>query len=130
MSRDPRVDDYLAPLPAWQRDKFIEVRDLLHEADPAIEETIKRSVQPYFVLNGNVAAFLAAKDWVTIFLYDPLIDDPHGIITAGQSNSTGRQISLRENDPVSSAALLSMFRQIVEHNRSGGWRKLQLDKVE
>ena len=93
--RDPRVDDYLAPLPAWQREKFLEVRDLLHEADPEIDETIKRSVQPYFVLNGNVAAFLAAKDHVTVFLYDPLIDDPDGIITAGHGNSTGRQISLR-----------------------------------
>lgn len=123
--RDPRVDDYLAPLPAWQRDKFLEVRDLLHEADPEIEETIKRSVQPYFVLNGNVAAFLAAKEWVTLFLYDPLIDDPDGIITAGHGNSTGRQVSLREPDPVPGDALLRMFRQIIEHNRAGGWRKLQ-----
>ena len=124
MSRDPRVDDYLAPLPAWQREKFLEVRDVLHEADPEIKETTKRSVQPYFVLEGNVAAFLAAKDWVTIFLYDPLIDDPAGIITSGHDNSTGRQISLRENDPVPRTPLLQMFRQIVEHNRAGGWRKL------
>jgi hypothetical protein len=37
---------------------------------PDVEETIKRSVQPYFVLEGNVAALLSAKDHVTIFLYD------------------------------------------------------------
>lgn len=118
------MDYYLAPLPAWQREKFQEVRELLHEADPEIEETIKRSVQPYFVLEGNVAAFLAAKDHVTVFLYDPLVDDPAGIITAGQRNSTGRQISLREGDVVPREPLLAMFRQIVEHNRAGGWRKL------
>ena len=53
-ARDPRVDDYLAPLPAWQREMFLAVRDLLHEADPQIEETIKRSVQPYG--EGFVAA--------------------------------------------------------------------------
>jgi len=122
--KDSRVDDYLAPLPAWQRQKFLEVRDLLHEADPDMEETIKRSVQPYFVLNGNVAAFLAAKDHVTVFLYDPLIDDPDGIITAGHGNSTGRQISLREADAVPREPLLAMFRQIIKHNRAGGWRKL------
>src|SRR3954469_2911557 len=96
--RDARVDDYLARLPVWQRDIFLDVRELLHEADPDIEETIKRSVQPYFVLNENVAAFLAAKDWVTIFLYDPLVDDPAGIITAGHGNSTGRQISIRQGE--------------------------------
>jgi hypothetical protein len=93
--RDPRVDAYLAPLPDWQGELFAQVRDLLHEADPAIEETIKRTVQPYFVLDGNVCAFLAAKDHVTIFLYDPLVDDPDGIISAGHGNSTGRPISLR-----------------------------------
>src|SRR6185436_11215262 len=48
--RDPRVDDYIARLPDWQRTICRRVRDLLHEADPEIEETIKRSVQPYFVL--------------------------------------------------------------------------------
>jgi len=122
--RDPRVDEYLAPLPAWQRAKFQEVRGLLHEADADIQETIKRSVQPYFVLDGNVAAFLAAKDHVTLFLYDPLVDDPAQIITAGQNNATGRQISLREGDGVPREQLVAMFRQIIEHNRAGGWRKL------
>ena len=122
-ARDPRVDAYFAPLPAWQPDLFVEVRDVLHEADPGIEETIKRSVQPYFVLRGNVAAFLAAKDHATVFLYDPLVDDPAGIITAGHGNSTGRQISLHQGEVINKPALLRMFRQIIEHNRAGGWRK-------
>ena len=123
--RDPRVDDYLAPLPGWQRELFQEVRDVLHEADPDIEETIKRTVQPYFVLDGNVAAFLAAKDHVTVFVYDPLVDDPDRIVTAGHGNATGRQISLRQGDAVPRAALVTMLRQIIAHNRAGGWRKLQ-----
>jgi hypothetical protein len=125
VTRDRRVDDYLARLPAWQRDIFLVVRDLLHQADPQMPETIKRSVQPYFVLDGNVAAFLAAKDWATVFLYDPLIDDPHGVITGGGGNSTGRQVSIREGQDVPRAPLLAIFRQIVAHNRAGGWRKLQ-----
>ena len=129
-ARDPRVDDYLAPLPAWQREMFLQVRDLLHETDPQIEETIKRSVQPYFVLDGNVAAFLAAKDHVTVFLYDPLVDDPDGIISAGHGNSTGRQISLRKGETLNKPALLRMFRQIVEHNRAGGWRRLQRSRAD
>ena len=124
-ARDPRVDAYLDPLPDWQRRTFEEVRELLHEADPGIEETIKRTVQPYFVLDGNVAAFLAAKDHINVFLYDPLVDDPAGIITHGHGNATGRQISIREGDALNRPALLAMFRQIVEHNRAGGWRRLQ-----
>ena len=122
--KDPRVDAYIDPLPKWQQRICREVRDLVHEADPELTETIKRTVQPYFVLDGNVAALLAAKDHVNVFLYDPLVDDPDGIITHGHGNATGRQISIREGEPINRPALLSIFRQIIAHNRAGGWRKL------
>ena len=55
---DPRVDDYIDGLPDWQQAVCREVRALVHAADPEVEETIKRSVQPYFVLQGNVCALL------------------------------------------------------------------------
>jgi hypothetical protein len=122
---DPRVDEYIDALPAWQQAICREVRDLVHAADPDVEETIKRSVQPYFVLEGNVAALLAARDHVNVFLYDPLVTDPEGIITAGHGNQTGRQISIRQGEPINKRALTAIFREIVAHNRAGGWRKLQ-----
>jgi hypothetical protein len=123
-ARDPRVDAYIDALPAWQRDLFARLRDLIHQADPDIEETIKRSVQPYFVLSGNVAAFLAAKDHVTVFLYDPIAPDPEGIVTAGHDNKTGRQISYRQGEPIKEVAFVDLIRAIATNNRNGGWRKL------
>jgi hypothetical protein len=122
---DPRVDAYIDALPAWQQAICREVRATVHEADPDLEETIKRRVQPYFVLNGNVAALLAAKDHVNVFLYDPSVDDPQGIITHGHGNATGRQISIRQGEPINRPALLDLFRQIIANNRAGGWRKLR-----
>jgi hypothetical protein len=123
---DPRVDAYLAGLPEWQRTTFSRVRDLVHAADPDVEETIKRTVQPYFVLDGNVCAFLAAKDHVNIFLYDgALVPDPEGIITAGHDNKTARTVSFRRDEEINEPALLAMFRQIIANNRAGGWRKLK-----
>ena len=122
---DPRVDAYIDALPAWQREICQEVRELVHAADADVEETIKRTVQPYFVLQGNIAALLATKDHVNVFLYDPLIDDPHGIITHGHQNQSGRQIMIFEGEAINRSALLAIFRQIVEHNRAGGWRKLK-----
>ena len=53
---DSRVDAYIDALPPWQGEICQEVRELVHTADPEVEETIKRSVQPYFVLQGNIAA--------------------------------------------------------------------------
>ena len=81
--KDPRVDAYIDALPEWQQAICREVRDLVHAADPEVTETIKRTVQPYFVLQGNICALLAAKDHVNVFLYDgAIVPDPEGIITA------------------------------------------------
>lgn len=53
---DSRVDDYVDALPEWQQAICREVRELVHAADPEVEETIKRRVQPNFVLEGNVCS--------------------------------------------------------------------------
>lgn len=123
---DKRVDDYIAPLPDWQQAICRELRDLIHAADPEITETIKRTVQPYFVLDGNVCALLAAKDHVNLFLYDGgIVPDPEGIITAGHENKTARMISFHRGDSINASALTTMLQQIVANNRAGGWRKLK-----
>jgi hypothetical protein len=126
MHTEPRIDDYIDALPAWQQDICREVRRLVHAADPEVQETIKRTVQPYFVLQGNVCALLAAKKHVSVFLYDgAIVPDPEGIITAGHDNKTGRQISIRDAADINGPALQAMFAQIIANNRAGGWRRLK-----
>jgi hypothetical protein len=123
---DPRVDAYIDALPAWQQEICREVRDLVHAADPEIVETIKYTNRPYFVLEGNVCALLAAKDHVNVFLYDgAIVPDPEGIITGGHGNKTARQIAIREGETINAPALTAMLRQIIANNRAGGWRKLK-----
>ena len=118
--RDPRVDDYINPLPLWQQKLCRQLRDLVHAADPEIAETIKRTVQPYFVLEGNACALLAAKDHVNLFLYDRAsVPDPEGIITGGHTNKAARMISFYEGDTINAPAL-TMLRQIIANNRARG----------
>ena len=125
IQRDPRVDDYISELPGWQRDICQRLRHLVHAADPEVAETIKRTVQPYFVLHGNVCALLAAKDHVNLFLYDGgIVPDPEGIITGGHDNKTARTISFRQGEKINVRALTAILRQIIANNRAGGWRKL------
>jgi hypothetical protein len=126
---DPRVDDYIRALPAWQQRICEQVRALAHEADADLEETIKRSVQPYFVLEGNVAALLAAKTHVNVFLYDPIVPDPDGIITGGHGNQTARCVAVHEGEEVPAAPLLAMLRAIIANNRAGGWRAIKAGRV-
>lgn len=125
-AKDPRVDTYIDALPAWQQDICHQVRDIVHAADPEVVETIKRTVQPYFVLDGNVCALLAAKTHVNIFLYDGgIVPDPEGIITGGHDNKTARMISIHEHEPINVPALTRLLQHIIANNRAGGWRKIK-----
>lgn len=127
--RDPRVDAYIDALPDWQQAICERARDLVHEADPEVEETIKRTVQPYFVLKGNICALQGTKSYVNVFLYDGgIVPDPDGIVTAGHGNETGRLISIHDVKDINEKALLAYFRQIVANNRAGGWRKLKKER--
>jgi hypothetical protein len=124
--RDSRVDAYIDALPGWQQEICNQVRELVHSADPDVEETIKRTVQPYFVLNGNICALQAARDHVNVFLYDGgIVPDPAGIITGGHDNKTARTVAIREGETIRVRALRTMFKQIIANNRAGGWRKLK-----
>ena len=123
---DPRVDAYIDALPGWQRAICREVRDLVHAADPEVTETIKRTSRPYFVLQGNICALLAAKDHVNVFLYDgAIVADPEAIITAGHGNKTARTVAVRQGETVHAASLTAMVKQIIANNRAGGWRTLK-----
>ena len=91
-----------------------------------VVETVKRHVRPYFVLQGNICALLAAKDHVNVFLYDgAIVPDPEHIITAGHDNKTARTVAIRPGERVNSRALGAMFAQIIADNRAGGWRSLK-----
>jgi len=124
--KDPRVDAYLDGLADWQQSICREVRELAHAADPEVVETIKRTDRPYFTLQGNICALLAAKDHVNVFLYDgAIVPDPEHIITAGHDNKTARTVAFRPGEQINAPALAAMFAQIIANNRAGGWRKLK-----
>ena len=119
------MDAYIEALPEWQRSVCRQVRDLVHAADPEVVETIKRTRQPYFVLDGNICALLATRDHVNVFLYDGgIVDDPEGIITGGHDNATARTVAIYEDQPVNAPALGAMLARIIANNRAGGWRAI------
>lgn len=101
------------------------MRRLVHQADPAVEEVIKRRVQPYFVLEGNICALLGTKNHLNLFIYDPIAPDPHGLINQGHGNATARGIQVPPGRHLDEAALLELFQAVIANNRAGGWRKVQ-----
>ncbi|MFE9789889.1 DUF1801 domain-containing protein [Nocardia salmonicida] len=128
---DPRVDAYIDALPVWQQGICRQVRELVHAADPAVTETVKRRIQPYFVLDGNICALLAAETHVNIFLYDgAIVPDPDHIITGGHDNKTARTVAVYEGQALNERALSTMLKQIIADNRAGGWRRIKKERGE
>ena len=68
---------------------------------------------------------MATKDHINLFLYDPTVPDPEGIINQGEGNKTARAIQIYRGERINSTALLRMLRTIVSNNRQGGWRQMQ-----
>jgi uncharacterized protein YdeI (YjbR/CyaY-like superfamily) len=59
LSRDPRIDDYIAKVAPFARPILEHVRERVHAAVPEAEETIKWSA-PGFTLNGKILLMMAA----------------------------------------------------------------------
>jgi hypothetical protein len=120
-----KVDEYIESLPDWQQIICTRVRKLIHQADSGIQEEIKFKNRPYFTLQGNVCALLAAKDHVNVFIYDPIAPDPFGIINQGHGNATARSIQIYKGDPINGKAFVELIKAIVKNNRAGGWRMIK-----
>ena len=84
---NPRVGAYIDALPQWQQAICREVLRLVHAVDPEVEETIKRTTQPCFVLaDGGI------------------VPDPDAIITAGHGNTTARIVAFQQGEAVTAPA--------------------------
>ena len=125
MHSNSEIDKYIDSLPDWQQTICSTVRAWIHAADPSIEEQIKFTDRPYFYHKGNVAALLAAKNHVNVFIYDPIASDPKGIINQGTNNATARSIQVSKEQSIDKAAFIELIQEVVANNEAGGWRKLK-----
>ena len=72
MSRDPRVDAYIASRNDFAKPILEHLRDLIHDHAPAVEETIKWSM-PFFTYKGRSLANMAAfKEHAAFGFWDRL----------------------------------------------------------
>jgi hypothetical protein len=125
-AQNDQVSSFINSLPQWQKDICSRVRQLIHQAEPDIEETIKRGDRPFFVLNGNICAFQSTKDHINVFIYDPIAPDPEHIINQGHDNVTARSIQIYQNDHLNEDAFKQLIKAVAANDRAGGWRKLKI----
>lgn len=117
MSRDPRVDAYIARQADFARPILEHLRRLVHETAPAAEETIKWGM-PHFTVGGRILAGMAAfKAHATFSL--PSAGEPTGeaAAKAPAMGHFGRLCSIA--DLPDEAQLGALLRQAAEAAAAG-----------
>ena len=95
MTRDPRVDDYIAKRQPFAQPILTHLRELVHKHAPDAEETLKWGV-PHFVLSGqNLAGMAAFKEHATFGFWrdEEVTGSPRD---TGAMGSMGRLSSLAD----------------------------------
>jgi uncharacterized protein YndB with AHSA1/START domain len=113
---DPRVDAYIAKSAGFAQPILARVRELVHEACPTVEETIKWGM-PSFVHAGGILAGMAAfKQHVSFGYWKHALVMGEGVARAGMG-SYGRMASLSDLPP--KRQLLADIRRAVVLNEQG-----------
>jgi hypothetical protein len=62
---DKRIDAYIAKAPDYAKPVLLRVREMVHQADPDCEETLKWG-HPSFMHNGIVCGMAAFKEYCAV----------------------------------------------------------------
>ena len=77
MSRDPRIDAYIAKAAPFARPLLTQMREFIHAACPEVEETIKWST-PWYDFHGPLMATPAFKAHARVMFWKHPIMPDHG----------------------------------------------------
>lgn len=124
------IEAKIAELGDWRGETLALVRQLIHEADPAIVETVKwvkptnPSGVPVWEHDGIVCTGETYKDKVKLtFANGAALDDPSGLFNASLEGNARRAIDLFEGDTVDADAFGALIRAAVARNVSEKARK-------
>jgi hypothetical protein len=111
-----KIDKQINSYPDWRGDMLKKLRQLIHEAEPDIQEDWKWDV-PVFTKNGMVCAISAFKDHVKInFFKGAQLKDPHKLINAGLDSKKNKSIDFSEKDTIDESKLKDLIKEAVGLN--------------
>jgi uncharacterized protein YdeI (YjbR/CyaY-like superfamily) len=122
---DLRQDDYIAKAADFAQPILIHLRQLIHDAAPQIQETMKWSM-PFFDYKGTVCHIAGFKQHCTFgFWKGSLLSDPHNILERSDAmGHLGRITSMA--DLPADEILMQYIREAVELNEKG----IKVDKTK
>lgn len=106
------VTDYISNIKVdWQADVANELRQLIDQNVPGIEERIQYG-KPHFLLNGKYAFVLGtAKEWVSLTIFNAQgLNTPEGMFETSE-NGERKTIKIRKGQGVDAELLAGLIRQ-------------------
>lgn len=120
MKTDKRIDEYIKNSQDFAKPILTHLRELVHQADQEITETIKWGM-PFFEYKGTVCSMAAFKNHVTFgFWKERLMKDPEKLFKRVEKEamgSLGRVTNMK--DLPSDAVIINYIKEAVGLNEAG-----------
>ena len=101
----------------WRGETLAHVRQLIHDADPEIQEEWKWMGTPIWSHDGGVCTGESYKQVVKLtFFRGASIKDPKKLFNSSLEGNTRRAIDLREGEKINEAAFKQLIRAAVAAN--------------
>ena len=114
------IDKRIEELGDWRGKMLAKVREVIHAADPEIEEEWKWMGTPVWSHGGIVCTGETYKQVVKMtFAKGAALKDPSGLFNSSLDGNVRRAIDLHEGDRVDEAALKDLIRAAVALNLEG-----------
>ncbi len=112
-----KITKRIEELGDWRGDTLAQVRRLIHDADPHIEEEWKWMGTPVFSHDGIVCTGESYKQVVKLtFARGAAIEDPKKLFNSSLEGNVRRAIDIREGEKINEAALKQLVRAAVAAN--------------
>ena len=112
-----KITQRIQELGDWRGETLAQVRELIHAADPDIQEEWKWRGVPVWSHDGIVCTGESYKEVVKLtFARGAALKDPKKLFNSSLEGNTRRAIDLREGEKINEAALKQLIRAAVAAN--------------
>jgi hypothetical protein len=113
------ITSHIASLSDWRGDTLARARQLIHEADPDVEETWKWRGVPVFEHDGIICTGETYKSVVKLtFMRGAALDDPSQLFNSSLEGNARRAIDFREGETIPAEGFKALIRAAIALNKS------------
>ena len=123
------ITQKIQELADWRGETLARVRQLIHDADPAIEEEWKWMGTPVWSHDGGVCTGESYKQVVKLtFFRGASLPDPRKLFNSSLEGNTRRAIDIREGEKLDETAFKALIRSAVAANSAALARRASSKK--